>query len=248
MGKELIPFSKNIFNPIIYLKTINAMKKIPLFIALDVENKAKALDLIQKTKDYVQGYKIGPRLFLTEGSDLILEIKSHGAQVFLDFKFFDIPSSTLSAVQSAFDLGSDFVTVHASVGKEALQLLSQFEKSARQKRDFRILFVTVLSSFSNSPEHTAKVLELADSVYKAGLRALVCSPWELKALREKYKDMFFVTPGIRLKGDSLDDQKRVMTPDQALQEGSSALVMGRSFIRAEDPEKILEGIYSSIRS
>ena len=220
------------------------MKKLPLFLALDVQTRDQALDLVRKTKDYVQAYKIGPRLFLAHGAKLIQEIKSYGAQVFLDFKFYDIPSATLEAVRSAFQIGSDFVTVHASLGKETLNLLSQFEKEASQKKFFKILCVTVLSSVPDFEGNQNRVLELADLVYKSGLRGLVCSPWEVKVLKQKYEDMFLVTPGIRLEEDSQDDQKRVMTPQQALKEGSSALVMGRSLIRAKDPVKALKGIYT----
>lgn len=223
------------------------MKKLPVFIALDVETKEQALDLIEQTKDYVQAYKIGPRLFLIYGPELIEEIKNRcSLQIFLDLKFHDIPSSTLEAVQSAFKIGAEFVTVHASVGRETLSLLSQFEEKARQKKFFQILCVTVLSSVGDSKKNQNKVLELADQVYQAGLRGLVCSPWEVKALRQKYKDMFLVTPGIRLEGDSRDDQKRVMTPKQAFHEGSSALVMGRSLIRAKEPANILKDIYNSL--
>ena len=222
------------------------MKKLPLFLALDVQTKDQALGLVRKTKDYVQAYKIGPRLFLTHGSKLIQEIKSYDSQVFLDFKFYDIPSATLKAVQSAFQIGSDFVTVHASLGRETLNLLSQFEKEASQKKFFKILCVTVLSSVLDSEGNQNKALELADLVYQSGLRGLVCSPWEVRVLKKKYEDAFLVTPGIRLEGDSQDDQKRVMTPRQALKEGSSALVMGRSLIRAKDPVKTLKNIYNSL--
>lgn len=224
------------------------MKKLPLFFALDVDSADQALDLVQKTKGYVRAYKIGPRLFLTSGSELISKIKSHNSQVFLDFKFYDIPSSTLKAVRSAFEIGADFVTVHASVGKETLDLLSQFEKQVTQKRFFQILFVTVLSSVSDSEDNQNKILRLAQSVYQSGLKGLVCSPWEVKILKQKYPDMFLVTPGIRLKGDNPDDQRRFMTPLQALKEGSSTLVMGRSLIKTKVPEKVLEDIYNSLKA
>ena len=187
--------------------------------------------------------------FLSYGSELVKEIKGYNSsQVFFDFKFYDIPSSTLGAVQSAFKQGADFVTVHASVGREALSLLSQFEKKAAQERFFQILFVTVLSSVKDSKKSQSRVLELADQVYQAGLRGLVCSPWEARVLRQKYKDAFLVTPGIRLEGDSKDDQKRVMSPRQALSEGSSALVMGRSLIRAKDIKQTLKDISDSLKN
>ena len=225
------------------------MQPFSLFLALDVKTKAQALNLVRQTKDYIQAYKIGPRLFLTHGLKLIQEIKSLSrAKIFLDFKFYDIPSSTLEAVRSAFSIGADFVTVHAVAGRETLKSLSQFEKEARQKRFFQILCVTVLSSVSRSKDSQSLVLKRANQVYQSGLRGLVCSPWEARALRAKYPDIFLVTPGIRLEGDPAEDQKRTMTPQQALKEKSSALVLGRSVINAKDPAKILKNLCANLKS
>lgn len=219
------------------------MKELAIFLALDMDSGERALELVQKTKDYIKGYKIGPRLFLSYGQKLIQDIKSlSSAQVFLDFKFYDIPSSTLAAVRKSFEMGADFVTVHASAGRETLELLSQYEKEARQERFFQILCVTVLSSFPDSQENKNRAGELADLVYQSGLRGLVCSPLELKALRKKYSDMFLVSPGIRWEGDPLEDQKRVMTPVEAFQAGSSALVVGRSLLRSKNPEQQLRDL------
>ncbi|MDE0092139.1 MAG: orotidine-5'-phosphate decarboxylase [Oligoflexia bacterium] len=221
------------------------MKKLPLFIALDLERKDLVLSIVEKTQDYAQAYKIGPRLFLIYGKALIEDIKKRApdSQIFLDFKFYDIPSSTVEAVQSAFQVGADFVTVHACVGEETLQPLYQLERQLSQERAFRILFVTVLSSVASSLETESLVLSLADSVYKTGLRGLVCSPLEAKTLRSKYPDVFLVTPGIRLEGDSKGDQKRVMSPLEALQAGSSAVVMGRSLISQSNLESVLNKLY-----
>ena len=218
------------------------MKKLPIFIALDLENKNQILSIVEKTKNYVKGYKIGPRLFLIYGKALIQDIKSLAplAEIFLDFKFYDIPSSTVSAVRSSFEIGADFVTVHASVGQETLDQLYQLETELSEQRAFKILFVTVLSSVSSSPEVKQRLFQLADLVYKAGLKGLVCSPLELEALRKKYSDIFLVTPGIRLEGEDKGDQKRTMPPLKALQAGSSALVMGRSIIAHPDPSKLLQ--------
>ena len=221
------------------------MKKLPLFVALDVEGRYKALELARQTKDYVQGVKIGPRLFLSCGPSLIEEIRALGGalKIFLDFKFFDIPSSTLSAVRSCFQAGADFATVHGIVGDESLKLLSQFEKSVQGERAFRILFVTLLSSEERRNDTAKRALSVADRVWRAGLKGLVCSPWEAKALRRKYKEAFLVTPGIRLKGEDQGDQKRVMRPLEALREGSSALVIGRSLTKAKNPAQTIKSLY-----
>ena len=135
------------------------MKILPIFIALDVETKEQAIHLVKETKGLVFGYKLGPRLFLSYGMELIKEIrKQTSAKIFLDFKFYDIPSSTLQAVQTAFHLGIDFVTVHALVGQKTLRLLSHLEKKIKQERFFQILFVTLLSSVEDSKENQKKFL------------------------------------------------------------------------------------------
>ena len=217
------------------------MKKLPLFVALDVKSRHRALDLVRQSRDYAQGVKIGPRLFLACGPSLIQEIKAlEPLEIFLDFKFFDIPSSTLEAVRSAFHAGADLVTVHGIVGDESLKLLSEFEKSVRKKRPFRILFVTVLSSEKSQKDTISRTKAVASRVWRAGLKGLVCSPWEVEALRRQYKDAFLLSPGIRFAGEDLGDQKRVMGPLEALRKGSSALVMGRSLIKAKDPEGALK--------
>lgn len=220
------------------------MKDKFIFASLDVDTKAQALEFVQKSKNYVQAYKIGPRLFLKYGAKLIEDIKELGdSQIFLDFKFYDIPSSTVEAVRSAFQIGADYATVHAGVGLPTLKSLSEFELEARQKRFFQILCVTVLSSKEPDEDHQNQVLELADIVDQAGLQGLVCSPYELEYLRPKYPDMFLLTPGIRLHGESHDDQKRVMSPQEAFKAGSSAIVMGRSLLRAKNLEQMLQSLF-----
>ena len=211
------------------------MKKAPVFLALDVNNAAQALSLVKQTHSYIFGYKISPRLLFSCGTDFVREIRSFG-KMFLDFKFYDIPSTTVEAVRAAFHLGMDYVTVHASVGIKTLKELAALEKELNQIRKFQVLGVTVLSSISGVPDEVhQQVKTLAEDVFYSGLTGLVCSPWEVEGLREKHSTAFLVTPGIRFEGDSLDDQVRVMTPLEAMKKGSSVLVMGRSLLK--DPVK-----------
>ena len=222
------------------------MKKPPVFIALDLNSEGQVLSLVEKTYLYVRGYKIGPRLFLKYGNSLLEKVKSYG-DIFLDFKFFDIPSSTEEAVRSAYDTGASYTTVHASVGEETLKRLAILEKELNQTRPFSILCVTVLSSESGPQDVLQKKVEsLADLVLSCGLKGLVCSPMEVKKLRAKYPEAFLVTPGIRFETDSYNDQKRVMTPQQAFENGSSLLVVGRSVIHAEDPLAICRKLAESL--
>ena len=219
------------------------MKKLSIFLALDVDTKEQACSLVEKTCSDVLGYKIGPRLFLQYGKELISEIKTYNSstRIFLDFKFYDIPSSTLEAVRSSYYIGADYVTVHASVGGKTLKLLADLEKELNQKRFFKILPVTVLSS-EEGAKSQQKVEELADLVIESGLNSLVCSPLESQKIRSKYKDILLVTPGIRRKDDDRGDQKRVMTPEEAFQAGSSILVMGRSFTEAKNLSEVLKNL------
>lgn len=224
------------------------MKKDFFILALDLDDKKRILNLVEQTKDYVGTYKIGPRLFLKEGPSLIDEIreKSPSCKIFLDFKFYDIPSSTLSAVQSAFEIGADFVTVHAHVGVKSLKQLAQFEDSVQDNTFFKVLCVTVLSSAEFSNQTQSQTLELAKQVCQSGLKSLVCSPHEAKLLKSIDKDMYLVTPGIRLEGDDSGDQKRTMTPVLAMRAGSSALVLGRSIINSQNPRDKLKQIHKSL--
>ena len=211
------------------------MKKAPVFLALDVNSADQALSLVKQTHSYIFGYKISPRLFFSCGMDVVQNIQPFG-KMFLDFKFHDIPSTTVEAVRAAFHLGMDYVTVHASVGVKTLKQLAALERELSQTREFRVLGVTVLSSVAGSPDAIRERVEaLARDVFHSGLTGLVCSPWEVEDLRAKYNTAFLVTPGIRFKGDSPDDQARVMTPPEAMKKGSSALVMGRSLLK--DPVK-----------
>lgn len=214
----------------------------PLCVALDVDSKARALELVLQLKDIAGGFKIGPRLALRYGQEFIQEI-SRQAPVFIDCKFFDIPSTMKAAVRASFEAGASLVTVHAMAGAEALEELAVLEKELSQQRPFRILAVTILTSWSQeSLPPVMKILpisnhvqELAKLVVASGLSGLVCSPEELDLLRSipAYK----VTPGIRFSTDEKGDQKRVLGPADALKKGSSLLVVGRPIVEAENPRE-----------
>ncbi len=222
-------------------------------MALDFDEPEKALFVVQKTSGLVLGYKIGPRLFFQGGSSLLSKIKKFG-KVFLDFKFFDIPSTTLASVRSAFELGADSVTVHAQAGEETLKQLAELESQLRRKRDFQILAVTILTSFSQNTlppllrqqKILSHVESLSDMAVKSGLRGIVCSGMELAHLRKRHPEAYLLIPGIRLPSESFQDQSRVFSPEQALRAGASALVMGRSISRAEDPAQVCVQLQKSL--
>ena len=220
-----------------------------LILSLDLDEPAQALQMAELLQNHVGCFKIGPRLALRAGSEWIREL-SKRAPLFIDFKFYDIPSTTESSVRVAFELGARFVTVHASVGRETLERLAKLEVELQKQREFQILCVTVLTSFS---EHSTpanwkvqsireSVMDLVSEVQSAGLSGIVCSAHELLDLSGR--GLFLVVPGIRRAGSVGDDQSRTMGPDLALNYGASALVVGRPILSAEDPvaevEKFLQ--------
>ena len=227
-------------------------KDKPIFAALDIDDVAKAEVLVKELKNYVGGFKVGPRLVLRAGSEWVKKISSQ-APLFFDFKFYDIPSTMISAVKSAQEMGAQFVTVHASSGSEALKNLADLESQISQKDPFRILAVTILTSFNEKtlpPTQSApipqQVAELAKATLQSGLTGLVCSPQEIELVRPLSKDLYIVTPGVRAATDSKGDQQRVATAKEALQKGASALVIGRPIIEAASPSKAAEEILKSI--
>lgn len=215
----------------------------PIILALDVDTEKEALQLTDELGDIVGGVKLGPRLCVRYGQNLIKKI-SDQVPVFVDNKYFDIPSTTVAAVQASFDAGASLVTVHALNGPETLSQLAELESKLNQQRPFKILCVTVLTSFQE--EHLSKsfqkqpidwhVKTLSEEVKAAGLEGLVCSPQELKLI--KTKDFFVVTPGIRMDLQDKGDQKRTMGPKEALKAGAQALVVGRPILQAKNPKEM----------
>jgi orotidine-5'-phosphate decarboxylase len=227
----------------------------PIFVALDVDTDTAALSLAHKLKGKVGGFKVGPRLTLRFGRKLISDL-AECAPVFVDNKYYDIPSTMVAAMQATFEAGATFATIHAQCGPEALKALSELQAELREERPFHILSVTVLTSYSpetippnwqNKPllEH---VETLAQATFAAGIKGIVCSPEEVAVLRKQNPSAFLVTPGIRLSQETSGDQKRVMTPPDAMQAGASALVIGRPILQAPDPLAAVESILNSLKA
>jgi orotidine-5'-phosphate decarboxylase len=214
----------------------------PIIAALDVDDLGQALKLADELADVVGGFKVGPRLCLRYGQEVVREVAARGP-VFVDNKHFDIPSTMEAAVRASFDGGASLVTVHALSGHEALSKMALLEKELNQIRPFKTLAVTILTSWDqNSLPGNFKqqpisqhVTELADLVLSSGMKGLVCSPQELELLQNK--GLYLVTPGIRFSMDDLGDQKRVLGPYEALKAGASALVIGRPIIAAKNPRE-----------
>jgi len=226
----------------------------PIFVAVDLDSADRALELIRQTRAFVGGFKVGPRLALRYGEPFLKEVARHGS-MFVDNKYFDIPNTMESAVRSSFEVGASFCTVHAQAGREALAQLSRLEQELCQIRPFRILAVTVLTSFKQDtlPSLVSKIpiaeqtITLAKMVIESGLSGLVCSPEEVESLRKLFPEAYLVTPGVRLNHEDKGDQKRVSDPITALKRGSSALVVGRPIYESLEPAKAAKYYYEEIQ-
>lgn len=228
--------------------------KNPLIAALDVDSAEQCFRLADLLQGKVGAYKVGPRLLVRYGADLVARL-SRSAPVFVDNKYLDIPNTMETAVRATFEAGATLATVHAWAGPEALQRLAKTEEELNRKRPFKILAVTVLTSFSQETlppslrqqSIASQVDELAAMTLSCGLSGLVCSPQEVAALRSKSDKAFLVTPGVRMPNDAKGDQKRVETPAEAIRLGASALVVGRPICEATDPVQATELILESLK-
>lgn len=226
----------------------------PLFVALDVDTAEEALSLVKETRAFVGGFKVGPRLSLRYGEHLLKEIARHGS-MFIDNKYFDIPNTMEAAVRASFEVGATLCTIHAQCGREALERMAKVEAELNQQRPFKILAVTVLTSFRQdtlAPVARAmpigeQVMALAQATLESGLTGLVCSPDEVENLRQKFPSAFLVTPGVRLSGEDRGDQKRVSDPCTALRRGASALVVGRPICESLEPAQAAKTYYEEIQ-
>lgn len=232
----------------------------PIIVALDVPTAESALSLAGMLAPVVGAFKIGSELFTSAGPEIVKRIRDTGAAVFLDLKFHDIPNTVRKAVAAATRLDVQMLTVHTAGGLEMLQAA---EDSAQQialqsgRNAPVVLGVTVLTSM-NSPSLTEtgcdgnvgrQVERLANLAMKAGLRGLVCSALEIAALRQFLPgNVQLVTPGIRTGAEPADDQKRTLTPKEALEAGASALVIGRPIYASPDPKLAAEKILAELKA
>ncbi len=227
----------------------------PLILALDVDTADAALTLAKRLEGRLGAIKIGPRLAMRYGSDLVGKL-AQSAPIFVDNKYLDIPNTMEAAVRATFDAGATFTTVHAWAGPEALARLAKVEAELNSRRPFKILVVTILTSFNSEtlPPGMAReplathVSMLADLALASGLSGIVCSSHEVELLRKKSAQAFLVVPGIRLPSDAAGDQKRIETPETAIRQGASALVVGRPIYEAVDPVQAAENVQQSIRA
>jgi len=224
-----------------------------IIVALDYPTAQEALALAGRLEPGSCRLKVGKELFTRAGPELVATLGKRGFDVFLDLKFHDIPNTVAAACHAAADLGVWMLNVHALGGARMLQAAREgVERSGRKPL---LIAVTILTSMdasdlasvglAGSPEDN--VLRLAVLAETSGLDGVVCSSRETGALRARLADDFLlVTPGIRPAGSAADDQRRIMTPVEAVQSGSSYLVIGRPVTQADDPEGVLRTINSEL--
>ncbi|HDV5709149.1 TPA: orotidine-5'-phosphate decarboxylase [Legionella pneumophila] len=221
-----------------------------LIVALDFDNQDNALQLVDKLDPNHCALKVGSELFTLLGPQFVKELVRREFKVFLDLKFHDIPNTVAKACHSAAELGVWMINVHAIGGLKMLQAARESLKTYGQEKPL-LIAVTVLTSFeegelasvgiSNTlPEQATHLAMLAR---EAGLDGVVSSAHEVKIIKQKCGENFItVTPGIRLPNNLKDDQSRVMTPQQAIREGSDFLVIGRPITQARNPYEVVSAL------
>lgn len=216
-----------------------------LIVALDVSDPVAAENMLQSFGSVKPFVKVGMQLYYAAGPDWVRKLKSRGHQVFLDLKLHDIPRTVYLAAQNLGRLNVDLLTVHIAGGVEMLQAAVAGVGSVQTEVTTKIVGITQLTSTDRQilneqigiPGTVAQcVIHYARLGREAGLDGVVCSGWEAADIKQRFgRDFLAVTPGIRLPVDESGDQKRVMTPEQAIREGADYLVVGRPITRAKRP-------------
>lgn len=227
---------------------MNAVVGKKLIVALDVDNRQRALELVEILRDVAGMFKIGSQLFTAEGPSIVRELVKAGSRVFLDLKFHDIPNTVAAAGVEAARLGVSIFNIHAAGGSEMMRRTSEEVTAVCEREGLprpSVIAVTVLTS-SDAGVLAAtnvalsveeQVVALAKLAFASSLDGVVASSLEVPLVRAAVPrgEFLVVTPGVRPDGADLRDQKRVMTPAEALRAGADYLVIGRPIIEADDP-------------
>ena len=224
-----------------------------LIVALDVPNKNELINTLNRLPDIINWYKVGLELFIAEGPEILKILKSFGKQIFLDLKLHDIPQTVENAINVACQYDVDMMTVHGLGGKKMLEAAAN--SASNFKNPPKLVAVTTLTSLGDedlndigiSKDISSQALSLGSLAISSGIDGLVTSAFEAKVLRDEFPSSLLITPGIRLKDDNVNDQKRVATPDFALRQGATHLVVGRSILKSNDPLFVVENIMADIK-
>jgi orotidine-5'-phosphate decarboxylase len=225
----------------------------PIFAALDTPDLPRALEIAKSIRPHVGGLKVGLEFITALGPDAVRQIVATGAPVFADTKFHDIPNTVAGASKAIASLGISIFNIHAS-GGEAMMRAAK-DAAASINPNVKLIAVTVLTSLEDSDRDAVgqkkpardQVLRLAELTKKSGLDGVVCSAHEIEPIRKALgPDFMLVVPGIRPAGADLADQKRVMTPSEALKKGADILVIGRPIVAAKYPAAAAKAIADEI--
>ncbi|WP_180007332.1 MULTISPECIES: orotidine-5'-phosphate decarboxylase [unclassified Acinetobacter] len=224
-----------------------------IIVALDAKSQYDALTIAEQLDPALCRVKVGKELFTHEGPSVVKALHDKGFEVFLDLKFHDIPNTTAQAVCAAADMGVWMVNVHASGGRKMMETCVERLKTGNYNT--QLIAVTVLTSMGREDladlgldvEPFEHVKRLATLTKESGLDGVVCSAQEAKMLRETLgADFALVTPGIRPAGSAADDQKRIVTPKQAMLDGSTHLVIGRPITKSDNMRQTLKDILATL--
>ena len=221
----------------------------PVYLALDVPQLEAGKALLEKVRGHIGGVKLGLEFYCAHGAHGVREIAHLGLPVFLDLKLHDIPNTVAGAMRAIDILEPAIVTVHASGGRAMME-----DAKAAAGEHCKVVGVTLLTSLDERDlERTGisgtshdQVMRLAELAEASGLDGIVCSGQEVAAVHRQWKRGFFVVPGLRPAGAVAGDQKRVVTPRQARDDGASVLVIGRPISRAEDPAAAARAIEETL--
>jgi orotidine-5'-phosphate decarboxylase len=214
------------------------MNNNPVYLALDLPRLDAAEALARKVAGHIGGIKLGLEFFCAHGHHGVHELHKLGLPIFLDLKLHDIPNTVAGAMQAIHVLQPSIVTIHAAGGRAMME-----DAKAAAGENTKVVAVTVLTSLDGddlaaigvNAEPHEQALRLAELAHSAGLDGIVCSGHEVGAVHKQWKDGYFVVPGLRPDNGTNGDQKRIVTPRQARDDGASVLVIGRPISRAEDP-------------
>ena len=225
----------------------------PVFVALDTPDLSRALELAAAVKPYVGGLKVGLEFITALGPEGIVRITELGLPVFADTKFHDIPNTVAGAAKAIGELGVDIFNIHASGGGAMMR--AAMEAAVMFHPRPKVIAVTVLTSLGDddldavgqSVPAAGQVTRLAKLAKTSGLDGVVCSPQEIGLVRQACgAEFLIVTPGVRPAGADLADQRRVMTPEEAVRAGADILVIGRPITGAADPATAAKAIAAGL--
>ena len=235
-------------------KNFDQTSNCELILALDIDDRSKAIELVKRSGVSLNWVKIGLQMFTKYGSEYVREISDLGKKVFLDLKLHDIPNTVAKAIASVSELPIDMLTIHTCGGREMMEWAVRSQQD--HKPDLQLLGVTVLTSMDDEAlagigvnrSAAEQVFALTALASDAGLSGLVCSPHEAAKVKSIHGNQFkLVTPGIRPAGAGAGDQKRIMTPRLAADQGADFIVVGRPIYQAEDPDSVVKSVLEDLR-